>query len=185
MGLSQEFALDDQGRRFADVMRDTRIAFEPILEFFEDPGRQRRLVESELHHDRPALAGVIRELEARPDVDTFFRSNDGHETMRFRQAVGVIVRIIMEQQGWRTTGRKGSLGVRGSVPPRTTDPGAYHNTGGLAMWFTRAERYELLTGMPYRSVAKSSNEWRRESNGLSSTSPAVRLDAVTIAQDNL
>jgi hypothetical protein len=68
------------------------------------------------------------------------------------------VRIVMENHGWRTTGRKGSLGVRASVPPRTTRAGAYHNTGGLALWFTRAERYEPLTGMLYRSVAERARE---------------------------
>jgi hypothetical protein len=78
--------------------------------------------------------------------------------MRFRQAVGVAVRILMESHGWRTTGRKGSLGVRASVPPRTARAGAYHNTGGLALWFTRAERYELSTGMPFRPVAERAQE---------------------------
>jgi hypothetical protein len=100
------------------------------------------------------LAGVVRELEARPDVHQFFFSHDGHKTTRLRQAVGVIVRIVMEGRGWRTTGRKGSLGVRTNVTPRTTTAGAYHNTGGLALWFTRAERYELPNGMPYQSVAE-------------------------------
>ena len=33
-----------------------------------------------------------------------------------------------------------------------SEPGAYHNTGGLAFWFLRAERYERVDGMPYRSV---------------------------------
>ena len=110
------------------------------------------------HHDRPALAGVICEFEHRQDVDQFFRTNDGHVTTRFRQAIGVVVRIIMESHGWQTTGRKGSLGVRGKVPTRTETSGAYHNTGGLALWFTRAERYVLVAGMPYRSVEERAAE---------------------------
>src|SRR6516162_1840140 len=109
MPLTQSFAQDHQGRRFADVLADTRISFQSILAFFDEPDPQRRMIESELHHDRPALAGVVRELEARPDVHQFFLTNDGHTTMRFRQAVGVAVRILMESHGWRTTGRKGSL----------------------------------------------------------------------------
>jgi hypothetical protein len=112
------------------------------------------MIESELDHDRPALAGVVQELEHRDDVDHFFRANNGHVTTRFRQAIGVVVRIIMESHGWKTTGRKGSLGVRAKVPPRTAVAGAYHNTGGLALWFTRAERYERVAGMPYRSVVE-------------------------------
>jgi hypothetical protein len=158
MPLTQQFAQDRQGRRFADVLNDTRISFPAILDFFDHPDRQRRLIESELHHDRPALAGVIRELEHRQDVDQFFRTNDGHVTTRFRQAVGVVVRIIMESHGWKTTGRKGSLGLRAKVPTRTPTAGAYHNTGGLAVWFTRAERYELVAGSPYRSVEERAAE---------------------------
>ena len=154
MPLDQQFNQDAQGRRFADVMADTRISFPAILAFFDDPDRQRRMIESEEHHDRPALAGVICELEERPDVHDFFLNNDGHTTTRFRQAVGVVVRIVMENHGWRTTGRKGSLGLRTNVTPRTTTPGAYHNTGGLALWFTRAERYELPTGKRFQPVAE-------------------------------
>jgi len=158
MLLLQRFAQDNQGRRFADVMTDTRISFSSILAFFDDANRQRRMVESEQDHDRPAMAGVVRELEARPDVHQFFLNNDGPITTRFRQAVGVVVKIIMADHGWRTTGRKGSLGVRSNVTPRTTRTGAYHNTGGLALWFTRAERYELRTGMPYTSVAERAQQ---------------------------
>jgi hypothetical protein len=68
------------------------------------------------------------------------------------------VRIIMEAKGWKTTGRKGSLGVRTSATPRSTTAGAYHNTGGLALWFTRGERYELPNGMPFRSVVVRAQE---------------------------
>lgn len=143
MTLTNQFRLDSQGRRFTDVMQDPRIDFDIVLDFLSDPARQRRMIESEIHHDRPPLAGVVRELESYPEVRAFFENHDGHTTRRFRQAVGVVVRIIMNNHGWHTTGRKGSLGKRVSVPPRTTTPGAYHNEGGLAQWFTRAERYEL------------------------------------------
>ena len=60
--------------------------------------------------------------------------------------------MIMEGRGWQKTGRKGSLGVRAAVSGPTSRPGTYHNTGGLAFWFLRAERYERKDGMPYRSV---------------------------------
>ena len=70
MPLEQQFAKDRHGRRFADVLSDSRIPFPAILAFSDDPERQRRLVESELHHDRPALAGVICEFEHRRDVDS-------------------------------------------------------------------------------------------------------------------
>ncbi len=158
MPLAELFAQDGQGRRFIDVMADTRIAFPEILEFLDNPDRQRRMIESEEHHDRPALAGVICELESSTDVHNFFLGHDGHTTTRFRQAVGVAVRIVMENHGWCTTGRKGSLGVRTNVTPRTTTPGDYHNTGGLALWFTRAERYERPTGRRFQPVAERARQ---------------------------
>ena len=50
------------------------------------------------------------------------------------------------------TGKKGSLGVRAPVARQKATAGAYHNTGGLAFWFLRAERYARRDGMPFLSV---------------------------------
>jgi hypothetical protein len=148
----KEFLEDRQGRTFADVLNDAGQPFDQILEFFNDKDRQRRMEESEIHHDRPALAGVVRELETLAPVDQFLGKQHPRRTKRLRQIVGVVVRMIMEGRGWRKTGRKGSLGVRAAISGRTSQPGSYHNTGGLAFWFLRAERYEREAGMPYRSV---------------------------------
>jgi hypothetical protein len=134
------------------VLNDPEQPFDDVLAFFNDSERQRRMEESEIHHDRPALAGVVRELEAQPSIDAFLSSKHPRRTKRLRQAVGVVVRIIMEQRGWGKTGRKGSLGVRAKVAKGTATPGAYHNTGGLAFWFLRAERYRPIDGKPFRSV---------------------------------
>ena len=153
-----EFLRDRQGRTFADVLNDPEQPFDQVLQFFDDEARQRRLEESEVHHDRPPLAGVIRELEAQPEVHQFLASKHPRRTKRLRQAVGVLVRIIMEQRGWQKTGRKGSLGVRASITPRTETPGAYHNTGGLALWFLRAERYRRDGGPAYASVRSRCRE---------------------------
>jgi hypothetical protein len=146
---------DRQGKTFADVLNDPAQPFEVVLEFFNDPDRQRRMEESELHHDRSPLAGVVRELEALPAIDQFFAGRQTSRNTRFRQAIGVLVRLIMERRGWRKTGRKGSLGVRAS--DASTTPA--HNTGGLAFWFVRAERYEPADGIPYRSVQERCREF--------------------------
>ena len=37
--------------------------FDATLELFNDENKQRRMEESEIHHDRPPLAGIVRELE--------------------------------------------------------------------------------------------------------------------------
>jgi hypothetical protein len=143
-----DFLEDRQGKTFADVVNDPEQPFDFLLEFFDSADRQRRMEESEIHHDRPALAGVVRELETQPVIDRFLARAQIRRNTRFRQAIGVLVRIIMERRGWRKTGRKGSLGVRAARAARTPA----HNTGGLAFWFIRGERYELNEGMPFRSV---------------------------------
>ena len=147
-----EFSKDPQGRTFADVLNDPEQPFDEVLDFFNDVDRQRRMEEAEIHHDRPALAGVVRELESQTRIERFLANETSVRSKRFRQAVGVVVRIIMEHRGWRKTGKKGSLGVRTGASHQSAPEAGYHNTGGLAFWFLRAERYEREGGMPFRSV---------------------------------
>lgn len=148
------FLEDPQGKTFADVVNDPQQPFDVVLDFFNDADRQRRMEESELHHDRSPLAGVVRELEAEPTIDRFLAAAHVRRNARFRQAIGVLVRMIMERRGWQKTGRKGSLGVRAAGAVETPA----HNTGGLAFWFIRAERYELVEGMPFQSVRSRCHE---------------------------
>ena len=156
----QSFLQDRQGRTFADVLEDPQQPFDTVLSFFNDENGQRRMVESELHHDRPALAGVVRELESQPAIDRFLSSEHPRRTKRLRQAIGVVVRMVMNGRGWKKTGKKGSLGVRATITRHTATPGAYHNTGGLAFWFVRAERYERIEGMPFPSVRERAKKYK-------------------------
>jgi hypothetical protein len=143
-----EFSQDKQGRTFADVLNDPEQPFDEVLAFFSDEVRQRRMEDAEIHHDRAPLAGVVREFESHPAINQFLSGIHPRRTQRLRQAIGVLVRIIMELRGWKKSGKKGSLGVRADTSPSSPA----HNTGGLAFWFVRAERYELAEGMPFRSV---------------------------------
>lgn len=154
----EEFLQDRQGRTYADVVNDPEQPFAEVLTFFNDRNRQRRMEESELHHDRAPLAGVVRELESEPSINRFLAIEHPRRTQRLRQVIGVVVRMVMERRGWRRTGRKGSLGVRAQVRRGSVRPGAYHNTGGLAFWFLRAERYEREEGMPFQSVRAQCKE---------------------------
>jgi len=137
----RDFLADAQGRRFTDVANDPHVNFDAWLEFFSDPRRQQALEDAEMRHQRPALAGVIIELENTPVFESYLAHNDAHVTRRGRQAIGVIVRLVMEARGWRTTGHKGSLGQRERVRPGAQAPGSYRNKSGLSQWFTRAEHY--------------------------------------------
>ena len=159
----QQFLDDRQGRTFADVLNDPEQPFDQVVDFFNSADRQRRMEDSEVHHNRPPLAGVVRELESVADIDRVLATMHPRRTKRLRQAVGVLVRMIMERRGWKRTGKKGSLGVRAARGRHSARPGAYHNTGGLAFWFLRAERYELADGMPYRSVRARNKEHKAAS----------------------
>jgi len=150
----EDYLKDKQGRTFADVLNSAEQPFDEVLEFFNDEGRQRRMEESEIHHDRAPMAGVIREFESLPVIHQFLSEIHAQRTQRLRQAIGVLVRIIMERRGWKKTGRKGSLGVRAESSANSPA----HNTGGLAFWFVRTERYKLAKGMPYRSVSERCRE---------------------------
>ena len=152
------FLEDRQGMKFADVLNDPNQPFDAVLEFFNDDDRQRRMEEAELHHDRAPLAGVVRELESQPDIDRFLTAIHARRSTRLRQAIGVVVRMVMERRGWQKTGKKGSLGVRASQAIGAPA----HNAGGLAFWFVRAERYERAEGMPFRSVQERCQEYELE-----------------------
>ena len=151
---NDDFLADRQGRTFADVASGSERPFTAALEFFNDADRQRRMEESEIHHDRAPLAGVVRELESVPTINRFLGRIHPRRSQRFRQAIGVLIRIIMERRGWKKTGKKGSLGVRNTVAagrPR-------HNTGGLAFWFIRAERYQHQQLKPFASARQRCRE---------------------------
>jgi len=118
--LGKEFREDKQGRRYADVLK--MPIFDLVLTFFDNQGRQRRMIESEQHHDRPALAGVVREFERDEAIKNIYEGLSPKEAVRFRQAVGVIVRVVMAKHEWYSTRTRGSL-------------------KGLSKWFSRTERY--------------------------------------------
>jgi hypothetical protein len=153
-----QFLTDRHGKTFADVLSDPATPFAEVLAFFNDAERQQRMEDAEIHHDRAPLAGVVRELESEPVLGRFFATVDRRRSTRLRQAIGVLVRLIMERRGWRTTGKKGSLGVRGGSGPEAPE----HNTGGLALWFIRAERYQREGGMPFRSTRERCEELEGE-----------------------
>lgn len=164
----QKFLDDNQGKRFADVPREAKEAFDEVLKFFSNEDRQRRMEESELHHDRAPLAGVVRELESLPPVHRFLSSFHPRRSHRLRQAIGVVVRMIMEGRGWGKTGKKGSLGIRRDAEPKTPR----HNTGGLSLWFIRAERYQLPTGMPFISVRVRGRNVQRPNQRVKRSKPS-------------
>ena len=112
------------GFPYSDYTRGEKGApFALVFAFFHDADRIRRMEESELHHDRPALAGVICEFESVPEVRSYLRQG-GWSATRFKQFVGCLVGFVLAQRGWQPTERSGSI-------------------VGLSRWFRRVQRYEV------------------------------------------
>ena len=121
-----------------------------VDDFFKDKNRLRRMEESEIHHDRPALAGVVKELEHyRPIEQTLAKAHIKgglKESLQLRRAIGLRVRKIMEARGWEKAvclngkDRKGPLGIRAEKNPLEPTQ-HHHNSSGLALWFSSAQHY--------------------------------------------
>ena len=108
------FASDSHGAKYLKVLDDDASARDRFFEVLNDPCNEHRLVDAEeLGH--AALAGIVRFLDRDPQIRPVVATN-----LRFRQAVGVGVRLKMEELGWVKTGIKGPI-----VSPH----------------FSRAERY--------------------------------------------
>ena len=113
-----DFARDPHAAKYRDELEARPDAFNRLFALMNDPANEQRLVDAEML-GLPALAGIARFVEADPVIArTLEPDQDGN---RFRQTVGVAVRLKMELMGWQKTGRKGT--VRGS------------------RFFTKAERY--------------------------------------------
>jgi len=92
------------------------------MDVLNHPDQQAALLTAE-QYGHPALSGVVQAIEA----DEILAGPVAN--VRFRQAVGVAVRLAMESMGWSTTGRRGP--VRGATqfkraerygPPLQADP---------------------------------------------------------------
>jgi hypothetical protein len=114
----QTFADDAHGSKYLRILDANPEARDRFLELLNDPCNEHRLTDAEAL-DHAALAGIVRFLDADPDVAPVVAKE-----LRFRQAVGVGVRLKMEELGWQKTGVKGPVS---------------------SIYFSRAERYVSAT----------------------------------------
>lgn len=113
----ETFFADPHARRYRDVVASYPDAFARVLAVLNDPLHQAELTAAE-RYGRPALSGVVRAIEADPCIAKVLASS---ASPRFRQTVGVAVRLTMEALGWSAARRKGPV---------------------RANYFKRAERYQ-------------------------------------------
>ena len=143
----KDFLEDRQGKTFADVANDAEYPFDATLEFFSDPDRQRRMEESETHHDRAPLAGVVRELESLAPINDFLSTFHAQRSQRLRQAIGVLVRMIMERRGWQQVGQERL--ARRPQCARRADAKSQSRRAGILVRARRALRTERGHAVPH------------------------------------
>lgn len=113
-----DFKRDSHAAKYVIEFDCRPEAAERLFGLLNEPANEQRLVDAEML-GLPALAGVARFLEDDPAICEVLDTDPA--SLRFRQAVGVAIKLKMAKLGWHTTGTKGA--VRGS------------------RHFTKAERY--------------------------------------------
>lgn len=138
MGIFRELSAEDFDRdphaaKYRGEIDAHPEAFNRLFALLNDHANEHQLASAEIH-GFPALSGVARFIEADPAIVRVLE--DGQDGCRFRQAVGVAIKLKMEKIGWAATGMKGI--VRGSC------------------YFTKAERFVKeppLDGEEYKARA--------------------------------
>jgi len=149
---ADDFGKDAHAAKYQGELDAHADAFTRLFALLNDPANEQRLIDAEMH-GLPALSGIVRFIETDPTIGPILEA--GSHGFRFRQTVGVAVKLKMAKLGWRTTGRKGKV------------------TG--ARYFAKAERYtadlraaddvvpRALSALD--SVAQIGDENERESTG--------------------
>ncbi len=161
MFTKQEFLDSKQGSKYSDVERDSGITLSRLVDFLQDPNRQDRLVSAEMHFDLPALAGVVRELEQQEWFHGYMMDGNSDHTYRLRQATGVLVKMVMLEKGFQTTGKKGMLGQRSKTSTSNSTKQTPHNRSGISLWFKCSERYVPRDGTRWLTVAERASDIER------------------------
>jgi hypothetical protein len=132
--MTQDFGRDPHAAKYRGELDAHPDAFERLFALLNDPANEQRLIDAEMHN-LPALSGVVRFIETEPAIERVLAG--GSSGFRFRQTVGVAIKLKMAKLGWRTTGRKGTV------------KGAKH--------FTKAEHYMADPGSESDYAARASS----------------------------
>lgn len=115
MATLNEFRLDRTGKRFASHLATEPLfaaAFEAVVAHLAQPSVRDHMQQAEERFDKPALRGVDAELEEVPAVRQLRLSRPDLGDA-FNRAVGVLVRMTMEEVGWRAKKGAGATGLMG------------------------------------------------------------------------
>lgn len=101
----QDFVDDPHAAKYLGELERRGPAFEHLLLVLNDPATE-RLLEHESTQDHAALRAIVTIIDSHPELAAAVGGQAGR---RYRQAIGVAVRLKMERLGWTTSGRKGPV----------------------------------------------------------------------------
>lgn len=132
---------DPHGARYATTASHPilGVALQAAIEEIDRPEARDRMVDAVDRYGMPALAAVVREIEQRPEfiAAAARRSNDDPQLQRLKQAVGVAVKLVMAEEGWRPA----------LTPDGRQDQGRLDQLRVKPRWFTTARRYTLAASV--------------------------------------
>lgn len=99
------FAADTHAAKYLSTLQRSPDAFAHLLDLLNRPETARRMVA--MPAGEPALGGIVELIERDEAIERVITA--GPDALRFRQAIGVAVRLRMEQLGWAPAGSKGTV----------------------------------------------------------------------------
>ena len=129
----ESFTADRHAATYVPELDADPNATTRLLALLNDPQNEQRLIHAE-ELQRPALAGVVRLLEDEPAIAAVLET--GAAGYRFRQAVGVAIKLKMEELGGRRLVRRALSRMRttsrrpNATPADLAEEISAHGRGG-------------------------------------------------------
>ena len=119
----KSFEDEPYGRIFIVVLKNPDLPIKPVMKLLNNVEKVQCMACVTRNIEFPALGAIVKDLEKIREVKEYFESKIPSETLKYRQFVGMAVRLKMEEIGFKKTGKRGNL-------------------GSISKWFTRAAIYE-------------------------------------------
>ena len=92
------FASDPAAIFYLRLLESYPLAFDRLFELLNDSENELSMINTSTF-GRPALDGVVVLIEADHEIQTVLETDS--DGLQFRRAVGVVVRLKMEELGWQ------------------------------------------------------------------------------------
>jgi len=109
---------------FLPLLGNPKVPTQAVLDLLNQRDMTQGMCFVSREMEYPAVGAIVMALEKIPEIKEYFMKTPSADTVKFRQFIGMAVRLKMEENGYRKTGKKGSI-------------------GSFSKWLTRAEIYEV------------------------------------------